>query len=302
MWTQDESALVYLLGADYKVCPTRRGAGPVTRVSNKPLIIYQGHHGDYGAQQAHVILPSTAPMEKAEAGIYVNTEGRVQACHGGEVARAGRSSPLEYIHSGEGARDDWKIIQALWDRVSASVSAGDLTHATPSSEAVAAFDATSHSLCSAYPDSYARLGSAQGRSAPKGHEAAGETSRHVRAAESDHRHGNDKNEMQMFQSFAQPLLALSAFGRADVRLESRSSGSSRSHHWDSVCLPWPDLGPGPDLGPDLGPERRPAASHQLFDTIAPHLNKPGVRRFAGAEARALDRRPSGFQTMARRGA
>jgi len=292
---------VYLLGADYKVCPTRRSAGPVTRVSNKPLIIYQGHHGDYGAQQAHVILPSTAPMEKAEAGIYVNTEGRVQACHGGEVARAGRSAPLEYIHSGEGPREDWKIIQALWDRVSASGL--DLTHATHSSEAGAAFDATSHSLCSAYPDSYARLGPPQGRSAPKGHESAGETSRHSRAA-SVRRHGNDKNEMQMFRSFAQPLLAGGAFGSADSieRLESREAGYAGAHHWDSMCLPWPDRDRELELELDRSREleRRPAASHHLFDTIAPHLNKPGARRLAGAEARALAQSPAGFKTMARR--
>lgn len=40
------------------------------------FIIYQGHHGDIGAKQADVILPSTTYVEKNST--YVNTEGRVQ--------------------------------------------------------------------------------------------------------------------------------------------------------------------------------------------------------------------------------
>ena len=38
------------------------------------FVIYQGHHGDRGAQRADVILPGSAYTEKE--GIYVNTEGR----------------------------------------------------------------------------------------------------------------------------------------------------------------------------------------------------------------------------------
>ena len=56
----------YLLGAD------NVDVGSKT----DPFIIYQGHHGQRGAQQAHVILPSTTFVEKAAT--YVNTEGRVQ--------------------------------------------------------------------------------------------------------------------------------------------------------------------------------------------------------------------------------
>ena len=61
------------------------------------FVVYQGHHGDRGAQFADVVLPGAAYTEKS--GTYVNTEGRVQ------VTRAATSLP-------GAARDDWKIIRA----------------------------------------------------------------------------------------------------------------------------------------------------------------------------------------------
>lgn len=60
-------------------------------------MVYQGHHGDVGAQYADVILPGAAYTEKS--GTYVNTEGRVQ------LTRAATSLPGV-------AREDWKIIRA----------------------------------------------------------------------------------------------------------------------------------------------------------------------------------------------
>ena len=42
------------------------------------FIIYQGSHGDRGAEIADVILPSAAYTE--ENGLYQNLEGRVQEC------------------------------------------------------------------------------------------------------------------------------------------------------------------------------------------------------------------------------
>ena len=80
--------MIWLLGAD--------------EISEKDLpssafIIYQGHHGDAGAQLADVILPAAAYTEKN--GTYVNTEGRVQ------MTRAAVSMP-------GAAREDWKIIRA----------------------------------------------------------------------------------------------------------------------------------------------------------------------------------------------
>lgn len=79
---------VYLLGADdFELINP-----------NKHFIVYQGHHGDYGANIANVILPGSAYTEKS--GTYVNLEGRVQ------------KTKAVFEAPGEG-REDWKIIRAL---------------------------------------------------------------------------------------------------------------------------------------------------------------------------------------------
>ncbi|KAK3671660.1 ndufs1 NADH-ubiquinone oxidoreductase subunit [Recurvomyces mirabilis] len=62
------------------------------------FVIYQGHHGDRGAQLADVVLPGAAYTEKH--GTWVNTEGRVQM---------GRAATSIY----GAAREDWKIIRAV---------------------------------------------------------------------------------------------------------------------------------------------------------------------------------------------
>ncbi|KAH8888371.1 NADH-quinone oxidoreductase [Thozetella sp. PMI_491] len=67
-------------------------------VPKDAFIVYQGHHGDKGAQIADIVLPGAAYTEKA--GTYVNTEGRVQ------MTRAATSLP-------GAARTDWKIIRAV---------------------------------------------------------------------------------------------------------------------------------------------------------------------------------------------
>ncbi|MCB1782921.1 MAG: NADH-quinone oxidoreductase subunit G, partial [Alphaproteobacteria bacterium] len=85
---------LYLLGADE--FNTRINIGW------KTFVIYQGHHGDHGAQRADVILPGAAYTEKDA--LYVNTEGRVQ------IARAAVSPPGE-------AKEDWKILRALSDKL-----------------------------------------------------------------------------------------------------------------------------------------------------------------------------------------
>ncbi len=92
-----EIEVVYLLGADEL---------DTTRLA-KAFVIYQGHHGDAGAQAADVILPGAAYTEKN--GTYVNTEGRVQL---------GR---LAVFPPGE-AREDWTILRAL---------SGELSQALP---------------------------------------------------------------------------------------------------------------------------------------------------------------------------
>ena len=81
-------AAVYLLGAD-EIDMDSLG---------EAFVIYQGHHGDAGAERADVILPGAAYTEKNAT--YVNTEGRVQQ---------GRRA----VYPPGEAREDWKIVRAL---------------------------------------------------------------------------------------------------------------------------------------------------------------------------------------------
>lgn len=80
--------IVWLLGAD-----------EITEadIPKDAFVIYQGHHGETGAQLADVVLPAAAYTEKS--GTYVNTEGRVQ------ITRSAVALP-------GAARTDWKIIRA----------------------------------------------------------------------------------------------------------------------------------------------------------------------------------------------
>ncbi len=80
--------VLYLLGAD-EIDMARL---------KRAFVIYQGHHGDAGAQAADVVLPGAAYTEKEAT--YVNTEGRVQRAY-----PAGQPP-------GE-ARPHWKILRAL---------------------------------------------------------------------------------------------------------------------------------------------------------------------------------------------
>ena len=81
--------MIWLLGADEI---------SASDIPKDAFVVYQGHHGDKGAQLADVILPGAAYTEKHAT--YVNTEGRVQ------LTRAATSLP-------GAARDDWKIIRAV---------------------------------------------------------------------------------------------------------------------------------------------------------------------------------------------
>ena len=62
------------------------------------MIVYIGHHGDKGAHAADVILPAAAFTEKA--GIYVNTEGRVQYAE-------------KAVFAPGDAREDWSVLRAI---------------------------------------------------------------------------------------------------------------------------------------------------------------------------------------------
>jgi NADH-quinone oxidoreductase subunit G len=80
--------VVYLLGAD-EIDMSRLG---------KAFVVYQGSHGDAGAQRADVVLPGAAYTEKTAT--YVNTEGRAQT--------TGRAA----FPPGD-AKEDWAIVRAL---------------------------------------------------------------------------------------------------------------------------------------------------------------------------------------------
>ena len=79
--------LLYLLGSDN-----------LEFKKNNEFIVYQGSHGDRGAEIADVILPSATYTE--QNGLYENLEGRVQACKKA-------SYPI-----GE-SLEDWKIFNLI---------------------------------------------------------------------------------------------------------------------------------------------------------------------------------------------
>ncbi|KII91867.1 hypothetical protein PLICRDRAFT_157289 [Plicaturopsis crispa FD-325 SS-3] len=80
---------IYLLNAD-EVDPKS--------IPKDAFVVYQGHHGDIGAQLADVCLPSAAYTEKSVT--WINTEGRSQ------LGRAAVPPP-------GASREDWKILRAL---------------------------------------------------------------------------------------------------------------------------------------------------------------------------------------------
>jgi len=80
---------VYLLNAD-EVDPKS--------IPEDAFVVYQGHHGDLGAQLADVCLPAAAYTEKSTT--WVNTEGRAQ------MGRAAVPPP-------GASREDWKIVRSV---------------------------------------------------------------------------------------------------------------------------------------------------------------------------------------------
>ena len=93
---------IWLLGADEIA---------ESDIPKDAFVVYQGHHGDRGAQLADVILPAAAYTEKA--GTYVSTDGRVQ------MTRAACSLP-------GAAREDWKILRAASEYLGAPLPYDDV--------------------------------------------------------------------------------------------------------------------------------------------------------------------------------
>lgn len=87
---------VYLLGADE--CDLSH--------LGSAFVVYQGSHGDRGAERADVVLPAAAYTEKHAT--YVNTEGRVQ-------------HTMKAAFSPGSAKEDWTIIRALSARAGATL-------------------------------------------------------------------------------------------------------------------------------------------------------------------------------------
>lgn len=85
--------VLWLLGAD---------DWPGGDALGKSFVIYQGHHGDRGAQRADLILPGAAYTEKNAT--YVNTEGR-------------RQNAMRAVMPPGMAREDWTIIRALANKI-----------------------------------------------------------------------------------------------------------------------------------------------------------------------------------------
>lgn len=83
--------VLFLLGAD---------EGVINKDDLAPgaFVIYQGHHGDKGAEMADAVLPGAAYTEKQAT--YVNTEGRAQ------------QTIVAVTAPGLG-REDWKVIRAI---------------------------------------------------------------------------------------------------------------------------------------------------------------------------------------------
>ena len=84
--------VLYMLGADEEL---------VSRSDlnqSESFIVYQGHHGDKGAEIADVVLPGAAYTEKS--GTFVNTEGRAQ------------HTQMTVVPPGK-AKNDWEILRAL---------------------------------------------------------------------------------------------------------------------------------------------------------------------------------------------
>ena len=69
---------------------------------NNEFIVYQGSHGDRGAEIADIVLPSAAFTE--QNGLYENLEGRVQECKKA-------SYPI-----GE-ALEDWKVFNLILNKL-----------------------------------------------------------------------------------------------------------------------------------------------------------------------------------------
>ncbi|KAF8323725.1 NADH-quinone oxidoreductase [Clavulina sp. PMI_390] len=95
---------IYLLNAD-EVDPSS--------IPQDAFVVYQGHHGDVGAQLADVVLPAAAYTEKSTT--WINTEGRAQL---------GRTA----VPPPGSSREDWKIVRAISEAVGTPLPYDDVLY------------------------------------------------------------------------------------------------------------------------------------------------------------------------------
>ena len=98
----DEFKFIYLLGADN-----------INFNKNNKFVVYQGSHGDKGAEIADIILPGAAYTEKN--GLFVNLEGKLQNAYKASYP------------PGE-AREDWVIFRDLANMMRKPIGYNDLQH------------------------------------------------------------------------------------------------------------------------------------------------------------------------------
>ena len=97
-----EFKLLYLLGSDN-----------LEFTKSNEFIVYQGSHGDRGAEMADVVLPSPAYTE--QNGMFLNLEGRVQEC------RKASYPPGE-------AKEDWEIFNLILKKLGITNILKNKTH------------------------------------------------------------------------------------------------------------------------------------------------------------------------------
>ncbi|KAF9515841.1 hypothetical protein BS47DRAFT_1341448 [Hydnum rufescens UP504] len=95
---------IYLLNAD-EINPES--------IPQDAFVVYQGHHGDLGAQLADVCLPAAAYTEKSTT--WINTEGRAQL---------GRTA----VPPPGSSREDWKIVRAVSEVLGATLPYDDVLY------------------------------------------------------------------------------------------------------------------------------------------------------------------------------
>tara|TARA_Y100000590_G_scaffold326747_1_gene370882 strand:+ start:3983 stop:6022 length:2040 start_codon:yes stop_codon:yes gene_type:complete len=99
---QNKFKLIYMLGAD-----------EITFNKNDKFVVYQGSHGDKGAEIADIILPGAAYTEKN--GLFVNLEGKLQNAY-------------KASYPPGNAKEDWLIFKDLANKMKKPLDFNNINH------------------------------------------------------------------------------------------------------------------------------------------------------------------------------